>query len=340
MKIWIDFTNSPHVNFFEPFIHQWTLQGHDLLITCKDHGNIIDLIELKGWKYTVLDKYGGKSKLKKIIFWVKRLYSLQKFLSMERPRIGIGQSTFGAPVAAKIRGIPFIYLNDNEHALAGNYIAMSFSTISILPIFLKDIAKKRKWEKYFNISYYPSTKESIYLSQIFKHFKKLNSKNEIHNIYFRPEPWTALYYKGKKNFLDNLLTDLSNKYKIFILPRYKEQLNHFLNLQNNNLTVLIKPVSLKTIVENCDLFIGAGGTMTREIAILGIPTISTYQDELLEVDKYLIRRGVMFHTIELDKNYIENVIQKNNDSSKVDLMTMGNEAFEYINLKMFELIKT
>ena len=35
--------------------------------------------------------------------------------------------------------------------------------------------------------------------------------------------------------------------------------------------------------------------MTRELAILGIPTISVYQDDLLEVDKFLLEENLMMH---------------------------------------------
>ena len=39
--------------------------------------------------------------------------------------------------------------------------------------------------------------------------------------------------------------------------------------------------------------------MTREMAVLGIPTISVYQDELLDVDRYLLKGGAFAHKPEL-----------------------------------------
>ena len=39
--------------------------------------------------------------------------------------------------------------------------------------------------------------------------------------------------------------------------------------------------------------------MTREMAVLGIPTISVYQDELLDVDRYLLEVGAFEHRPEL-----------------------------------------
>jgi predicted glycosyltransferase len=35
--------------------------------------------------------------------------------------------------------------------------------------------------------------------------------------------------------------------------------------------------------------------MTREMAVLGVPTISVYQPALLGVDRYLVDQGIMSH---------------------------------------------
>ena len=45
MKIWIDLTNSPHVNFFDGMIND--LKGnHEVLLTCRPLANTIELLEL------------------------------------------------------------------------------------------------------------------------------------------------------------------------------------------------------------------------------------------------------------------------------------------------------
>ena len=54
-------------------------------------------------------------------------------------------------------------------------------------------------------------------------------------------------------------------------------------------------LDIADIAPDCDLFVGAGGTMTREMAVLGIPTVSVYQDELLDVDRYLLKVGAFVH---------------------------------------------
>ena len=88
------------------------------------------------------------------------------------------------------------------------------------------------------------------------------------------------------------------------------------------------------------LFIGAGGTMTREMAVIGVPTISIYQDELLDVDKFLIAQGLMTHNPELNASQIREVI--NNIKVKtadVSLLTKGKEAYNLIKTSLVNLKK-
>lgn len=57
-----------------------------------------------------------------------------------------------------------------------------------------------------------------------------------------------------------------------------------------NAIVPKETIDALSLLYNSDFMIGAGGTMNRESAILGIPTVSCYPQELLGVDKYLIEK--------------------------------------------------
>jgi predicted glycosyltransferase len=68
--------------------------------------------------------------------------------------------------------------------------------------------------------------------------------------------------------------------------------------------------------------------MTREMAVLGIPTISVYQDTLLDVDQYLIDKGMMVHipglTGELAYEYMQKSEQREPNR---DLLLRGQETY-------------
>lgn len=290
MKIWIDFINTPQVSFFIPFIREFEAQGHELLLTCRDSGNTVGLLEQNQLKYHIIGDQAGRGMTQKSKLFVQRLFNLYAFIRKNRPDVAASQSSFYQPLVANLLGIPSMYTNDNEHA-KGNLVSFTFATKVLLPVALEEEKFTRKWPLRKKVSFYPSVKESIYLSQQPELFES-NGKTR-NTIYFRPEPWSAQYYKGPLNFFDEMLLKLSEEYRIVVLPRDKNQKEHYQQEDFSAITVPDGPLKLKDIVADCVLFIGAGGSMTRELAVLGIPVVSIYQAELLAVDKYLVDRGVL-----------------------------------------------
>ena len=151
------------------------------------------------------------------------------------------------------------------------------------------------------------------------------------------EPWTAEYYEGGNDFLDDLIKKLCLKYSIIILPRSYDQLIYYNNKNFNNLVVENKPVPLNIVKNQCLLFIGAGGSMTRELAFMGVPTISVYQGKLLAVDKHLIDLGLMIHKANPKFDEIEKILDKKNSNENKVLLEKGKQAFDLINKRLIQL---
>lgn len=296
MKIWFDISNSPHINMFHGLIRQLEQDGHSIIITSRPLANTIDLLDQKGMKHQVVGKHYGKNILGKILGYPIRVFQLWDYLKGRKIDLAVSQSSFHSPLAAKLLDIPSIYTNDNEHAL-GNFPSFLFATKILVPerFNLNRISKISSITK--KMSYYPGVKEGIYLWRMSRanRLKSVSSNHSPLKMYIRPEPSTAQYYNGNQNFMDTLINELSSQFNIIVLPRSKEQLCHYSGNLFNNISVAEKPLSFEAIANDCDLFIGAGGSMTRELAMIGIPTISVYQGDLLEVDKLLIENGLMLH---------------------------------------------
>ena len=253
LKIWIDLTNSPHVNFFKPFIKKWTNDGHEIVITARNLSNTIDLINQNNWTYKELGVHGGKGILAKIIRFPQRVLYLFFYLKKNKPDIAISHSSFESPLTSWLLRIPSIYLNDNEHAKA-NYIAFKFASVIILPEFLKEIAYNNQWLSKYKIEFYEGIKEGIYLSK--KIFRK--RKTGADKIFIRLEPWTAQYYEGNSIYLQSLISYLILKHEVIILPRSDDQINYFNDQDFKQLKVCNSPLKLEEIVSQCKLFIGSG----------------------------------------------------------------------------------
>jgi len=335
MKIWIDFINTPQVSFFVPFINDFRKDKHEIFITCRDSGNTVDLLRQNGLEFNIIGKKVRKGIVQKIMFFPRRIIELMSFIRKIKPDIAASQSSFYQPIVARALRIPCLYTNDNEHA-KGNLFGFLFAKKVFLPILLKNEKFIERWPLKQKVFFYPSVKEAIYLSQQPGFFTRPSGKKT--KVYFRPEPWSAQYYKGPLNFFDDTLIKVSAHFEVIILPRDRNQSVHYSQEKFNRIKVSQSPISLNEISSNCLLFFGAGGSMTREMAVMNIPVISIYKSELLSVDKYLINKGLMKINPEITYEEIISFINKPSDSDReMAVLKEGLQSFELIKEHIYNL---
>ena len=316
---------------FSFLIKELELEGYEIVITSRPLSNTIELLNQNKIKHTIIGKHYGKNIFRKVVGFPIRVIQLYRYLKKQKPDLGVSQSSFHSPVVSTLLSIPSIYTNDNEHAW-GNKISVFFATKVLLPEFVSKSKIKIKGINNSKIFHYPGVKEGIYLWNIYHEIyakRKLMDDNNF-LICYRPEPQSAQYYHAKINFMDDILTELmdADKWDIVIFPRDEHQLRYYQHQKFNKIRVSEKPLSFIEIASTCNLFIGAGGSMTRELAILGIPTISVYQDKLLDVDRYLIQQRLMWHepslTIQKTIQYIHYIEEC---QPSYDLIQKGKEAY-------------
>ena len=334
MKIWFDISNSPHINMFEFLMKDLVKEGHEVVVTSRPLANTIDLLNQKNISHTTIGKHYGKNFIKKSIGFPIRIIGLYNFLKNKKIDLAVSQSSFHSPIVAKLLQIPSIYTNDNEHAM-GNKTSFFFASKILIPE--NFTIKKNLFFNYtYKTKYYPGLKEGIYL-WLKNNLKAENNENKEFTIFIRPEPQTAQYYKGKINFLDELITDLQSNFKIIVLCRNNLQLLHYQQEKFSRITVPNEPIDFDEIIKDCNLFIGAGGSMTREAAILGIPTISVYQDTLLKVDEYLIENKMMLHEPYLTSNKVVNAIEQLRiNPPSIELINKGKKAYELLKSEILQ----
>lgn len=337
MRIWFDISNSPHINFFASLIRDLQRE-HEIIITCRPLANTIDLLELHGFPHQIVGVHYGKSLLRKAYGYPVRVYQLYSYLETKRPDVAISHSSFHSPLTARLLGCRSIYLNDNEHAM-GNIPAFLLANTVMIPEFLDRRKVRRQGARDKKTIQYPGVKEGVYLWQLsdLQRGTTVPALGGRPRIFVRPEPWTAQYYKGKLNFMDEMLLGLRDDADVIISPRGEAQAEHYRSERFSGITILDEPLGLAEIAQECSMFIGAGGTMTREMAVLGIPTISVYQDELLDVDRYLIKGGQMVHqkelTAELALKHLDNTERK---PPRDELLAKGKEAYALIKSELLK----
>lgn len=313
---------------------------HEVVITCRPLANTIDLLDLHGFKYQVVGvHYGGKLTAKLLGFPI-RVLQLWRYLWPKKIDVAISQSSFHSPVVAKLLGAPAIYMNDNEHAM-GNIPAFICARTIMVPEFLALDKLRRQWANPRKVVHYPGVKEGLYLWELDQRLHRRKSATKPPKarkvVYVRPEPWTAQYYKGSRNFMDELLLGIKDHVDVVLLPRGKEQGAHYQTSAFAGIRVVTTALDIADIAPDCDMFIGAGGTMTREMAVLGVPTISVYQDELLDVDRYLLEVDAFLHKPQLTaEEALQFLARATQRPPNRDLLLKGKAAYDLVKHRILQ----
>jgi predicted glycosyltransferase len=63
----------------------------------------------------------------------------------------------------------------------------------------------------------------------------------------------------------------------------------------------LRNVDSLSLMYHAKAVLSGGGTMTREAALLGTPSISYYPGEQLGVDEFLVESGLLYHSTKIDE---------------------------------------
>jgi predicted glycosyltransferase len=100
----------------------------------------------------------------------------------------------------------------------------------------------------------------------------------------------ALYHRGGNDRFEDVLAEaLANpEVQVVLLPRTAEQRQRY---EAAGATIPDRAIDGASLLALADVVVGAGGTMSREAALLGVPTHTVFAGRLAAVDAALIAGG-------------------------------------------------
>lgn len=280
MKILIDINHPGHVHFFKNIIWELQKKGNQVLVTASNKDIALDLLKEYGIKYINIGSY-GKSLLSKIInlfvLDIKMLFIVLKF----NPNYILGiASARGAHIGWLLRKKVYIF-DDTEHAKEQIALYLPFATKVFTPsVFLTNLVKKQvKYNGYHEIAYLhpnwfkpdPQVLDEVGIKQ-----------DEVFFI-VRFISWRATHDIGHFGFStegkEKLISMLEKKGKVFITSEYE------LPQKFEKYRIKIPYHKIHDLLYYATMYVGEGGTMASEAAILGTPSIfvntltaGTFQD--------------------------------------------------------------
>jgi hypothetical protein len=281
--------------FFKRAVTLLHNSGHEVLCTSRKYREAVELARIKKLDLTFVGSHGGADRYNKLREGARRTYELAEVVKQFGPDVAV---TFSSPEGSRVAfglGIRHIGFNDSPHAEAVAKLTVPLTSKLYCPWVIPysawsgyGIAKK-------NIVHYRALDPAAWL----KHpddIQEVKQNKKKMMILLRLEESKASYIADKKvsttKMIDSFVNELWQSANIVILCRYEDQIAEVESRYGNKVQLLRDVVDGTALVKSTQLFVGAGGTMTAEAALLGKPTISIAPIQFY-VQKYLVKSGLV-----------------------------------------------
>jgi hypothetical protein len=293
LRIWFDILTPKQVMFFKRAVKLLKDSGHQVLCTSREYREAVELAKMKGLELELVGRHGGAARYDKLRASAERTLLLSERIRQFEPDAAV---TFSSPEGSRVAfglGIRHVGFNDSPHAEAVARLTVPLMDRLLCPWVIPYSAWTRYGISRHKISRYRALDVAAWL----KHETALQTKTFGKKILIRLEESKASYIADRGldsiKMVDSLVNELSSEADISILCRYEDQIAEAEARYGSRATIIKKVVDGIDLVRSVDLFVGSGGTMSAEAALLGVPTVSIAPVRFY-VDNYLVRKGLVF----------------------------------------------
>jgi len=309
MKIWIDVLTPKQANLFSVLVSRLREHNHSVDVTSRHYREVEQLLQIRAVNATIIGRHGGGDLIDKLTESSRRIAQLADHISQNSPDVAI---SFCSPEASRVAyglGIPHYSICDSPHAEAVCRLSIPLSR----KLFAPRIVPRKAWAPYClpsrDIVQYnaldpavwirayapgPDLRSSVGLDQK-RPYVVVRTEEEYASYLLRRERSTDTDIVGVARALSELGT------QVVVLPRYEKQVGLLSRELGGVALVPNKVIDAVGLLSRASVFVGAGGTMSAEAALMGVPTISCYPGEPTYVDKYLFRVGLAEKVSQVDK---------------------------------------
>ncbi|MCD4704628.1 DUF354 domain-containing protein [bacterium] len=326
MKIWIDITNTPHVNVLIPIMKKLESE-HELIISARDFSETLPLLRKNVIIPIVIGEYKGKSRIKKIIGMFSRMFALQ----FKIPRFDVSISLGGnyTAVVSKLRRKKSIIFSDND--ISFKVPAYKYGSYFIFPTYFNSNNLEKKYSiKKEQIYKYNGFKEDIYIADYKPDKNFMNQLPFDEFITIRPENLNASYVpKDSITIVPSLFEKFKDE-NILFLPRYFKEREYAKSY--DNIFIPDEPLSGLDVCYYTKAMLTGAGTFAREAALLGTPAVSFFSGKtFLTVDTIMQEKGWEFKSRDVDDIYDYVIEAQKRKSQQMKSKKVQDEVFSILN---------
>jgi predicted glycosyltransferase len=307
MKVWIDLANSPHPLLFAPVSRELSRRGHEVVVTARDNAQTVELTAQLFPDAEIIGEESPSSRLGKAGALLRRAENLRRWSKSQRADVALSHNSYSQIVVARSAGLRVVTAMDFEHQPA-NHVGFRGAHTILLPEAIAHVDVRAQGARRKKVRRYPGLKEQLYLSD-FRFNPSVAADVGVPRsesrvlVVARTPPSRATYHRFQNNVFDAAIATACGQPNVFcvILPRHAEQRAQLRQLERPNCLIVDHALDSRSLMYSADLVLGAGGTMTREAALMGVPTYTLFEGKTPAVDRWLMERGLLLKLTEAEQ---------------------------------------
>jgi predicted glycosyltransferase len=303
VKIWLDVLTPKQANLFAVLYDRLNAKGYKVLVTTRHYREVNELLELRKLNARIVGRHGGADFKDKLLQSSRRVTGLAEIVGDYSPDLAI---SFSSPEAARVAfglGIPHYCISDSPHAEAVCRLTIPLSE----KLFTPWVIPTYTWDRYGirsrDIIRYRALDPIVWIGSRYDHRTlgslQLDFTRPI--VVIRTSEEFAAYLIDRStarvattmDIVTNILDLSKGELQLVVLPRYDEQGEKFRKRFGSRIIVPQHAVDGVSLLRASSVFIGGGGTMSAEAALLGVPVISYYPGNQTFVEKFLVNYGLV-----------------------------------------------
>jgi predicted glycosyltransferase len=295
LRVWVDCTAAAHPLVLRPVIERLEDRGHEVMVTAREYGQTLGILERLGIPYEAVGSHGGASALGKGRALAGRSARLAQIVWRRRPQLAIAHGSVDLAVVSSLFRIPSAQMQDYEFAGWQRQIAFRAARKVLVPESIPLDRLKKIGAREGKLVRYPGLKEEYYLADFEPDaavLGELGLDREKVLVVVRPPPETSEYH-ARNDLYGETIRWLAGAHQVqaVVIPRTGRQGEEVRKMGAANLIVPERAIDAQSLIGLADLVVSAGGTMNREAVALGTPVFTTFAGRMGGVDEALIADG-------------------------------------------------
>lgn len=289
MRIWYDACTGKQVRYGVAIAKRLRRLGYEVILTTREHPDTLSIAKALNEKFITIGKYSPTSLFTRLQKSTQRMLEMCKLFQDNVPDLAIAHQSVELCRVAFGLNIPLILTADTPYAQAVNRL-----TIPLADTLIASKAIPQRFFKGFgaqSIVQFNGVDEVAWVKD-FVPTEKFDFKKPL--IVVRQMETKASYALGKTDLTERLAQKLTSIGNVLFLPRYDFG-------ERKGLMIIKGFVDSLNVAAHADLVINMGGTMAREAALQGTPSIVISTFSRSYVNEYVAKKGFPLFIVDSSK---------------------------------------